>query len=485
MAGAVCALTLVAAPAGAAAKATSHAKPLLALSVHPSGTEQEKQAAFKELRPMGFHAVRTDFSWSHLDPSPVAVTDPAHFDWSDTDANVSAARKEGLKVMALVAYGNSQYSPGGSSSPPTDLRTFGTFAANVAQRYGRRIYSFEVWNEENLGFRFWKPQADPSTYAKLLCQAYHAIRRVDTKARVASGGVFMPPLPLGSLMIGGVSFLDQMLAAGGTAENHCFNAVAFHPYPYPFTSPEAIVAGRGSVVNAPKQVRAVLDKHGVSSKVPLWNTESGWPTDPLVPGAAASPLHYNGVTTSTQAQYLVRTYLLSWQEGLPVVTFYDQFDDVESPDDPGNQEDHFGLYDANGKAKPAVAALKSLNKNLGGAGWRYAADRSRALRLPRGRKGVGAGHALEFDGPHHRRTLVLWYANERPPKGSLDSTWADAVTPGTPAKTIKVRVGLHKGEVVRSMNGRRIRAHAKLNVGQSPVYVSWTAHDRRRGGHTR
>lgn len=472
----MCALALGAAPAGAAAKATPYAKPVLALSVHPDGTLQQKAAAFKELVPMGFGAIRTDFSWSSLDPSTVAVTDPADFDWAGADSTVAAARRERLSVMAILDYGNAEYSPGGDAdAPPTDLTTFGTFAKDVAKRYGSRIHSFEVWNEENLGFRFWKPQADPSTYGKLLCDAYHSIKQVDPKTPVASGGVFFPSLPVGSLLIGGVPFLDQMFTDDGPAEDHCFNAVAFHPYPYPFTSPEAVVPGRGSVINAADQVRAVLDRHGVSAKVPLWDTEVGWPTNPLVTGATESFEYYNGVTTTTQAQYLVRTYLLYWQKGLPVVTFYDQFDDAEAPGQAGYQEDHFGLYDASGQPKPAVAALKNLDEELGGPGWHYAGDESRALRLPRGTDGVDTGHALEFDGPHHRRTIVLWYANERPPKGSLDSTWTDAVTPGTAPKTIKVHVGSHKGEVVRSMDGGRLRARPTLNVGQSPIYVSWTA----------
>lgn len=479
MAGAaVGALALAATPAGAAAKATGYAKPLLALSVHPSGTLQQKEAAFKELVPAGFGAVRTDFGWSGLDPTTVPVTDPVDFDWSDTDANVTAARREGLKVMAVLDYGNAEYSSNGADDPPTDLTTFGAFAADVAQRYGSRIYSYEVWNEENVGWRFWQPEADPSTYGKLLCDAYQGIRRSGSNAPVASGGVFMPNLPLGTAQIGGAQFVDQMFTDDGAAEAHCLNAVAFHPYPYPFTSPEAVVAGRGSVVSAPQQLRTVLDEHGVSTNVQLWNTESGWPTNPSVTGTTESLEHYNGVTTTTQAQYLVRTYLLSWQEGLPVVTFYDQFDTAQSPGDAGDQEDHFGLYYDDGKPKPAVLALEHLNKELGGPGWHYAADESRALGLPRGTNGVDKGYALEFAGPHDRRTLVLWYANERPPKGALDSTWTKAVTPGTPAKTIKVRVGLHKGEIVRDISGERIEARAKLNVGQGPIYVSWTARQR-------
>lgn len=185
------------------------------------------------------------------------------------------------------------------------------------------------------------------------------------------------------------------------------------------------------------------------------------------------------MTEARQARYTARLQLLSWELRVPVLTWY-TWGDYSDPKGQ-NQEAHFGFFRANGSPKPARRALVVLARELGGRGWRFVADRSRALGLPRGRRGVDEGFALQFAGPRGRRLLALWYANERPPAGTDPFA---KVEPGTPPRAIGVRVRLPaRCDAVRAIDflgTRRAIMRTRdgslhLRVGQGPLYLTWRA----------
>jgi hypothetical protein len=205
-------------------------------------------------------AVRLDFTWVSIEP----IGRPLHdYRWGRQDREVRAIRRARLRVLGIVAYGHPDYSRAGGEAhrrgqkptppfgvgdpqyhPPDDSRSFARFAASVARRYRGAVFAWEVWNEENGGWRFWAPREDPVAYARLLCTARRSLRRADPGAPVALGGLFFPPF----IATGAVAFLDQVLVAGGPGIGRCFDAVGYHPYPYPFTSrrPSSPAAGRWS-----------------------------------------------------------------------------------------------------------------------------------------------------------------------------------------------------------------------------------------------
>lgn len=424
---------------------------------------------------MGVRIIRLDFRWISLEQ----VGRPFHrYTWAEQDRAVRAIRAAGLKVLGILDYGNPNYSRAGWAAwmrgqkpsgpfgvgdpqyfPPDDPRSFARFASDVARRYRSDVLGWEIWNEENEGWRFWEPKEDPAAYARLLCAADGALKRVDSGAPVVFGGLFFPPLG-GLVGTGGAKFLSAVLAAGGPAVRRCFDAVAYHPYPYPFTSPEAEVSDRGSVIGAVDQLRVVLGRFGLA-RIPLWNTEVGWPTSP----------RGNGVTEPRQARYEARLELLSWARGIPLLTWYTWGD---APDPGGtDQEAHFGFFRIGGSAKPAYSALVTLRRELGD-GWRFVADRSRALGLPRGRGGVDQGVGLQFAGPGRRRILALWFANERPPNSSNPFA---RVEPGTPPQSITLRLKTRGSVTVTDLFGHRRELRPgrdgvlRLRVGQDPMYV--------------
>lgn len=468
---------VAAAPADAAPAAGSGA-PLVAFNANfvRGASAAERVRSYRRLRHAGVRVVRLDFNWTSLEPIGAPLHD---YRWRALDREVRIIRRAGLRVLGILAYGHPDYSLAGGEAyrngqqpippfgigdpqyyPPDAPRTFARFAGDVARRYRGEVWGWEVWNEENEGWRFWEPREDPTAYGRLLCAAHRSVRRSDRSAPVAFGGMFFPPF----IGTGAVEFLDQVLTAGGPRIGRCFDAVGYHPYPYPFTSPESVVADRGSVIGAATRLRRVLRRHGLGRK-PLWNTEVGWPTNPVG----------NGVTERRQARYVARLALLSWARRVPVVTWYTWGDYVDPSGT--NQEAHFGFFRSDGRPKPAFRALETLHGLLGARGWRYAGDRARALGLPQGAGGVDRGYAPAFRGSGGRRLLAVWYANEQPP---ADPSPLARVEPGTPAETIAVRVPVEAPATVVDLLGSRRHPRqrggvVRLSVGQDPVFVLWRA----------
>src|SRR5207302_10638169 len=129
-----------------------------------------------------------------------------------------------------------------------------------AQRYRGRVSLFEVWNEENLGWRFWEPHENPKAYAALLRATYAAVKAVAPEDRVAFGGTFYPavdshsqgvpvqltfPTALGVPHAGTLQFVDDALKAD-PALGAYFDAMAYHPYHFPYAAPEANIPVEGT-----------------------------------------------------------------------------------------------------------------------------------------------------------------------------------------------------------------------------------------------
>jgi hypothetical protein len=411
-------------------------------------------------------AIRLDIVWSEVERAD------GRFDFSAFDREIAAIRAAGLRVIGLLGYGHPRYSSAGGAIDPTPAaggvppfgigssryfppdrpEPFARFAEEAARHYGAEIMAWEIWNEENLGWRFWSPHEDPAAYGRLLCASAAALRRVDRGRPVVFGGVFFPAvadLPHPS----GPEFLDAAYRADPRL-GRCFDAVAYHPYAYPFTAPEVDVPIRGSVLSAAGQMRAVLARHGDARK-PLWITEVGWPTH----------VRAYGVDEAKQAQYVARMQAATWAGGVRVLNWYTYGDEPDPTD--GNQEAHFGFFRADGSPKPAYRALATSSALLAGA--RFVRDRARELRLPEGAQLAGGrAFALEFR-TRTRRIVAVWLAPEgaTQDQGSLPKGAGD-VTVRLRVSTRRVQVVGHLGE----WRWRRPRAGAlELRAGPGPLYV--------------
>jgi hypothetical protein len=255
------------------------------------------------------------------------------FDLNAEDAAVADTAAHGIATIALLKAPD--------PDPPPDPATFAAFAGMLAQHFGARIAGWEIWNEENLGFRFWHPNEDPAAYAELLAQAHDAIKKADSHATVVLGG-----LNAQGAATPGEEFLEDAYFARPELGRY-FDAVAWHPYPVypPMNEPELTVGRDFSLGLKLSRLRALLQYYGDGDKA-IWVTEYGWP----VSGQIDEP---------RQARYLARGAIEAMAAGADRVCFYTLDDSAPSGGLPAT-EGAFGVYRTDATPKPAVGVLSGL-----------------------------------------------------------------------------------------------------------------------------
>jgi hypothetical protein len=440
----------------------------------PGDTVSERSANYRKLYDAGVRAIRLDLNWIAVERPGAPLHD---FDFTGVDREVQAITDAGLQVIGLLGYGHPDYSSAGAAVaqtplaggvppfyvgnvnffPPDDPADFAAFARAVAQHYAPTgdFLGWEIWNEENEGWRFWEPHEDPAAYADLLCAAHAGIRAVDSDTPVAFGGVFYPAIGPAPGM-SGPDFVSAAFAAH-PGLGACFDAMAYHPYPYPFTAPELDVPIRGSVLAAADGMRAAMP--AADRDKPLWITEVGWPTHDRT----------YGVSERKQAQYTARMALATFAQRIPVLNLYTygDYDDQTG----ANQEAWFGFFRPDGSAKPSYTALTTFSRTFDGA--RFDRDLSETLGMPPGGNMTGGrGFALRYRRGGTRIT-ALWLANESAAEGQGRLPEGGTLPPASIDVRVPVR---HKRVTVVDYLGatrtvRSERGRLTLTAGPGPQYV--------------
>ena len=323
--------------------------PLLWPSTDPDAVEQ-RQRVYEDSQAAGVRIYRIDLRWSIIEPE-LGV-----FDFSRYDALIDEVIDAGFEVVGVLCYGNPNYAPedappGDEHYPPSDPSAFARYVYETVSHFKDRIKLWEVWNEPNAGYRFWKPGPDAAAYGELLKAAYVAAKEADADCKVSYGGLFYSDLFNMFNVPGAVRFLEESFAAHPDLGLY-FDAFSFHPYPYPFVAPETELPWQENYVNSTRRLRAVLEKLGARDKE-LWVTEHGWPTNYMT----------WGVEPIEQARYLVRGTVLLLSEGVDMVFWFTYKDRDEWI---WWQEAAFGLLYEDGTYKPAFFAHKTLAEMLDG-----------------------------------------------------------------------------------------------------------------------
>jgi hypothetical protein len=135
----------------------------------------------------------TGVSWREIN------TAPGVYDWSTLDQVVDLANSKGAAV--LYVFGNTPawaaepkclaeqggaIKGAGANCPPADLKTFSTFAGEIAKKYGTDIESYELWNEGNIG-TFW--DGSVQQLFDMTNEGAKAIKSANPKALIASVSV--------------------------------------------------------------------------------------------------------------------------------------------------------------------------------------------------------------------------------------------------------------------------------------------------------
>lgn len=407
----LCSLTAVALAGGGGGKAMETTLQDDALFLHRAPAEV--RASARRLKDLGADRLRLTAGWGELSPAPRARrVPPAPFDASDSatypdgafrrlDTAVRAAHDAGLEVMLDVAFWAPRWavrrgSGNGRERWWPDADRFGEFAEALAKRYSggfrdpalpaRRLPAVRMWtpwNEPNhpsflapqwtsrRSGRARRPQS-PHVYRAMYESAHAAIKRVSESNRVLLGGT----ASTGSSRPGGgvrplafvraLACVDARLRPLGVPECRGFRPLrsdgfAHHPYARattpgtPAAHPDDVPLADMGRLSA--LLGALAERGRLASRPDIYVTEFGYETredDPYAPFGRVE-----------QAEFLGWSAWLAHRE--PDTRMFAQFllQDID-PRESGRllgtrgfyRDWQSGLFDAEGRAKPAAQAFK-------------------------------------------------------------------------------------------------------------------------------
>jgi hypothetical protein len=322
----------------------------------PSLPPEELDRQLSGMAELGVSWVRFDIEWSQVGGAGAGL-----YDWSATDRVVAAAAAKGLRPLAILdytpAWARTPDCTDGASCAPRDPAEFAAFAAAAATRYaGLGVRAWEIWNEPNLR-QFYAPRPDPAGYTRLLQASSAAIRGVDPQAVVLTGGTAPAATAADGSTITATDFLRGIYAAGGAGS---FDAVAHHPYTFPYSP---VTAYSGGAWSDQATLHRIMAQHGDGAKK-IWATEYGAPTGgpgtQITKDARREHPASSYVSEPLQAVIAVKAIRryrkLDWAGPL----FWYSYQD--SGTDPASIENFFGLVRRDGSHKPAYAAFQSVIK---------------------------------------------------------------------------------------------------------------------------
>jgi polysaccharide biosynthesis protein PslG len=317
----------------APAKAIGIAEPDL---IAKSAAVQASQLA--QMKAIGITSIRLDADWSQTQPTGVGT-----FAWIPLDRVVKSVLAAGMTLDLIIDGCPAWAAAAGTANDPSPVpkspAQYGTFAAQVAARYGPQgVKLFEIWNEPN-NAQFWANKANAAAYTALLKAAYPAIKKVDPAAFVLSGG--LAPESNDGTDIAPVTYLQQMYAAGAQGN---FDGLGYHPYSYP-ALPNSVEpwSGWSQMNQTTPSIRSVMAANGDTAKQ-IWITEVGAPSsgpDGVGQAGEANDLT-QAITDAKSSTWIGALYLYSWQD---------------EGTDTTNDQDWFGLVTAGGGHKSAYNAV--------------------------------------------------------------------------------------------------------------------------------
>ncbi|NUQ00958.1 MAG: hypothetical protein HUU35_14010, partial [Armatimonadetes bacterium] len=134
----------------------------------------------------GAKVIRTGVGWGGIQPTEERWT------WDHMDRLVERYGQQGMELQCLLAFTpqwaapaefrQAEYRVWSRKMPRLDA--WRTWVTAMARRYGDRIRFWEVWNEPDIGF--WLGSLEE--YLQLLQTAHDAIKQVDPKLQVMTGG---------------------------------------------------------------------------------------------------------------------------------------------------------------------------------------------------------------------------------------------------------------------------------------------------------
>ncbi|MBI4349010.1 MAG: fibronectin type III domain-containing protein [Elusimicrobia bacterium] len=201
---------------------------------------------------LGVEWVRTDLSWSSMEPSEGIYT------WGELDRLVAGLKGKNIKLLLQFTY-----VPGWVWAKDRQGRITAMyhFARALAAHLRWKVRYYEVFNEPNLpgiGFFRQNDAVDPAIYLDFLAAANRGIREADKDAVVVLGGLSPDGMKPSE-------FWQELYELGA---KDCFDVLAYHPY------------GSASFRDTADRIRQGMKSYDDSEK-PIWFNELGESDDSL------------------------------------------------------------------------------------------------------------------------------------------------------------------------------------------------------------
>jgi hypothetical protein len=296
---------------------------------------------------LGMPLRRFPVPWSEVEATPGRWT------WSRFDTLYREMRADGLRPL-IMAIGAPCWAQGlrppcaPGASAPAFYAAWARYVRRLAVRYPATL-GIEIWNEPN-AVRMFPPHPDPARYAALLKAAYGAVKGVNPRLPVISGGL-LPSPTTNRYAIADWQFLRGVYAAGAAGS---MDAIGAHPYPISAGSGGRSRYDLAAMEQDLERLRAVRDAAGESA-TPIWITEMGVSTQS---GGGFPP----GATQAQQADDLLAMIRAVREDGDVRVALVHRLVDVRRTPAGGalaRLESGFGVFGSNGAPKRAACALSA------------------------------------------------------------------------------------------------------------------------------
>ena len=318
-------------------------------SLEQYATAEELSGALAWVKAAGFGWVRQHFPWADIEPTP------GQFEWARWDSIVAEANRQGLAVIAVLdtspAWARRPADRDNRYAAPQYVTTYGLFVRAFAERYGRQIACYQLWDQPNLSANWGAGPIDAAAYVRLLEVAVKELRRVCPDAVVLSAAL-APTTENSGRNQNEDLFLRAMYDAGAKG---LFDVLAAKPYGF-WSGPEDRRVD-AQVLNFSRTIllREELVRHG-DAHVPIWAVEFGW--NALSDDWLGRPSPWGSDDVAKQADRVTRAVLRARAEwGWMGPMLWAQLQPAVPPDDPlwG-----FALLGPDGQPRPFAQALQDV-----------------------------------------------------------------------------------------------------------------------------
>lgn len=287
----------------------------------------------KPAESIGFTHARTDTLWSLIEVDQGSYTfDPL------LGASFDAFESRGVGILPISIYGNKYYDEGKTASSPAGIEGYANFTAAIQAHYNPD--SIEIYNEfNNEHFNKGACGRTAECYMQLLAPTVEKLRAANPETKIVG--------PANAHKDD--AFLTALYQAGGL---QYLDAISFHPYDYDYGDNK----GAEFLVDSLKQAEDRIKEYNDGQTKPIWITEMGW-SSTLVED------------DQQQADYLVRSEVISLASGVERFFWYDLVNDHL---DPRDHQGSYGLVRQKTEALPTFepkassAAQAILIRKIGG-----------------------------------------------------------------------------------------------------------------------